>query len=73
MKKNILRNFHQLQVLEDGSSFYIWAHPLNSRLLLRSNDITANVFWNEIEFDLKKALESISISLSDIESGSESD
>lgn len=81
MKKNILRSFFQLQVLEDGSSFYTWVHPLNTRLLLRSKDITINPLWNYIESDspeeLKLEQNSVSQTTltvgSTVESGSESD
>lgn len=81
MKKNILRSFFQLQVLEDGSSFYTWVHPLNTRLLLRSKDITINPLWNHIESDspeeLKLEQNSVSQTTltvgSTVESGSESD
>lgn len=52
MKKTILRSFHQLQILEDGSSFYSWVHPFNTRLLLRSNDITVSPSWNKVELVL---------------------
>jgi hypothetical protein len=67
MKKTILRNFYQLQILEDGSSLYSWVHPFNTRLLLRSNDITVNSFWNDPKFDSSQKIEPI------VESGSESD
>lgn len=52
MKKTILRSFYQLQILEDGSSLYNWVHPFNTRLLLRSNDITVNPSWNNTEVDI---------------------
>ena len=69
MKRAILRSFHQLQILEDGSSLYNWVHPFNTRLLLRANDITVSPSWNKTEFNLEiiKKIES------NIESGSESD
>lgn len=69
MKRAILRNFYQLQILEDGSSLYNWVHPFNTRLLLRANDITVSPSWNKTEPNL----ELIKKIKSNIESGSESD
>ena len=69
MKRAILRSFHQLQVLEDGSSLYNWVHPFNTRLLLRANDITVSPSWNQTEPNL----ELIKKIKAHIESGSESD
>ena len=68
MKKTILRSFYQLQILEDGSSLYSWVHPFNTRLLLRSNDITVNPLWNTIEFTLDPKKVELAM-----ESGSDSD
>lgn len=73
MKRAILRSFHQLQILEDGSSLYNWVHPFNTRLLLRANDITVSPSWNKTETDLELIKKLEAKLESNMESGSESD
>ncbi len=72
MKRAILRSFYQLQILEDGSSLYNWVHPFNTRLLLRSNDITVSLSWNKTEpnLELIKKIELASKSGSELDSES---
>jgi hypothetical protein len=52
MKKKVLKSFYQLQILNDGSSLYIWTHPLKNRNSLRQKDITIHSFWDKTKKSL---------------------
>ena len=54
MKKALLKSSYRLQILNDGSAFYLWSHPWKSRLILRSKDISYHAFWDKT----KKSAES---------------
>jgi hypothetical protein len=46
MKKSLIKSKYQLQIINDGSSFFIWTHPLKSRLTLLSKDISQHPLWD---------------------------
>jgi hypothetical protein len=54
MKKELLKSSYRLQVLKDGSAFYLWIHPWKSRFMVRSKDISHHSFWDKT----KKSAES---------------
>lgn len=54
MKKTILQSGYNLKVFNDGSSAYIWTHPLKNWILLSSKDILTDSRWNNT-LKLKKS------------------
>jgi hypothetical protein len=57
MKKTILKSSYKLQILNDGSAFYLWIHPWKSRLILRTKDISYHAFWDKT----KKSVDSTKV------------
>lgn len=47
MKKKILKSLYELQILEDGSSFYNWNQPFKTRIIVKSKDITGHLLWDD--------------------------
>jgi hypothetical protein len=46
MKKSIIKSSYCLQVIHDGSSLFIWTHPLKNRFTLFAKDLTRHPLWN---------------------------
>jgi hypothetical protein len=54
MKKSLIKSFYCLQVINDGSSLFIWIHPWKSRMTVFNKDLTQHPLWDPI----KKTIES---------------
>jgi hypothetical protein len=49
MKKSLIKSYYCLQVIHDGSSLFLWAHPWKSRGTIFVKDLTQHPLWNPIK------------------------
>lgn len=53
MKKSLIKSSYCLQVINDGSSLFIWVHPWKNRGVVFAKDLTQHPLWDSTKKTIK--------------------